>query len=102
MLKHCVFLNFRDDVSDVEITEIMTGLAALTNETDGMIDMKFGPNLDYENKTPDFNYGFIATFRDRDAHLAYEGNAQHIKLGGRLVDCCNGGHAGISVFDLSV
>jgi hypothetical protein len=102
MLKHCVFLNFKDDVSDDEKITIMKGLASLVGVVDGLVDMSFGPNLDFEKKTPDFDYGFIVTFRDRKAHLAYETHETHIEMGGRLVAACKGGVEGIAVFDLDI
>ncbi|NRB16142.1 MAG: Dabb family protein [Rhodobacteraceae bacterium] len=102
MLKHCVFLNFKNDVSDDEKEAIMAGLARLVGVADGLIDMTFGPNLDFEKKTPDFDYGFIVKFRDRKAHLAYETHQSHVEMGGRLVAGCYGGVEGIVVFDVDV
>ena len=102
MLKHCVFLNFKNDVPTGEKEAIMEGLASLVGVVDGMVAMSFGPNLDFEKKTPDFDYGFIVTFRDRNAHLAYETHEAHIEMGGRLVAACDGGVDGIVVFDVEV
>ncbi len=102
MLKHCVFLNFKNDVSGDEKEAIMAGLASLIGIVDGLIDMTHGPNLDFEKKTPEFDYGFIVTFRDRQAHMAYEAHETHVEMGGRLVDSCIDGYEGITVFDLEV
>lgn len=102
MLKHCVFLNFKNEVSNSEKEDIMAGLASLVGVVDGVIDMSFGHNMDFENKTPDFDYGFIVTFRDRKAHLAYEVHETHVEMGSKLVDSCIGGYEGIMVFDLEV
>lgn len=102
MLKHCVFLNFKNEVTNDEKEDIMAGLASLVGVIDGVIDMTFGPNLDFEAKTPDFDYGFIVTFRDRQAHLAYVMHETHVEMGGRLVASCVGGYSGITVFDLEV
>lgn len=100
MLKHCVFLNFKNNFSEDEKKDIMTDLAGLVGVVDGMTDMTFGPNLDFEMKTPDFDYGFIVTFRDRAAHLAYETHSTHVEMGAKLVAACTGGAQGIIVFDL--
>lgn len=80
----------------------MEGLASLVDVVDGVLDMSFGSNLDFENKTPEFDYGFVVTFRDRNAHLAYEMHKTHVEMGGRLVDACVGDYEGITVFDLEV
>jgi len=100
MLKHCVFINFKSDVLIGEKEAIMEGLASLVGVVDGVIDMSFGPNLDFEKKSPDFDYGFIMTFRDRKAHLAYETHEIHLEMGARLVAASCGGVDGIVVFDV--
>lgn len=100
MLIHCVFVNFRAEVEAKTRSEILGGFGTLVGVVDGMIDYAFGPNLDFENKSPDFADGFIVTFRDRAAHLAYESHPQHVELGGKLVGLCEGGHDGILVFDI--
>ena len=72
MLKHCVFVNLKEDV-DAEAREaVLSGFGTLVGEIDGMLDYCRGPNLDFEAKSPDYSWGFIVTFRDRTAHLAYE------------------------------
>ena len=100
MLKHCVFVNLRDDVRAVARDAVLSDLGALVGEVDGMLDFAWGANLDFEAKSPEYAYGFIVTFRDRAAHLAYERHPRHKELGAKLVAMCKGGHAGILVFDL--
>ena len=102
MLLHCVFLNFRGDVPEAEKAEILTALGALKSEVDGFLDYAWGPNLDFEAKSPDHGMGFVCTFRDRAAHLAYERHPRHVELGGRLVAGCVGGAEGIVVYDLDI
>lgn len=100
MLKHCVFVNLKEDVGAEARDAVLSGFGTLVGEIDGMLDYVWGRNLDFEAKSPDYGYGFIVTFRDRAAHLAYERHPKHIELGGKLVAMCKGGHAGILVFDL--
>jgi hypothetical protein len=100
MLKHCVFLNFRDDVPVADRSAVLQGLGDIMPEVPGMISYDSGPNLDFEGKSPAYDHGFIVTFRDRAAHLAYEGHPRHVELGGQLVSMCLGGHDGIMVVDL--
>jgi len=102
MLKHCVFLNFRPVYSGAEREAVLETLAGLTGEVPGLISVDYGTNLDFENKSVDYSHGFIATFTNREAHLAYETHPDHIRAGGRLVEMCVGGHQGIIVFDLEV
>ena len=100
MLKHCVFVNLRDDVSPQDRDRVLKGFGELVTEVDGMLDYASGPNLDFESKSPNHRFGFIVTFRDRDAHLEYETHPLHIKLGQELVAMCNGGYEGIVVYDI--
>lgn len=100
MLSHCVFLRFRDDVSEDERLAVLEGLAALVGQVPGLRRLDYGSNRDFEAKSPGFSHGFIAVFDDRAAHLAYEAHPQHVALGARLVALCQGGHEGIVVYDI--
>lgn len=101
MLQHCVFLNFKDDITNVEKTSMMQGLAALSDEIDGFVSMHYGSNLDFENKTPEYDYGFIMVFRDQSSYTAYTANEKHQAIGKQLVAACHGGYEGITVFDIT-
>ena len=100
MLKHCVFVSFRPEISEEDRQRVLSGFGELVDEVEGMLDYAHGPNLDFENKSSDYDSGFVITFRDRAAHLAYETHPTHIALGNELVSMCKGGHRGIIVFDL--
>ena len=102
MLKHCVFVNFRTNVAAEDRERVLSGFGTLLDEVDGMIDYSHGPNLDFEQKSQAYDSGFVITFADRAAHLAYEQHPKHVALGGELVAMCEGGHNGIIVFDLQV
>ena len=101
MLAHCVFLNFSDAYDAEERLAVLRGLGELVDQIDGMVGFHYGPNLDFENKTPNHKDGFIVMFRDREAHLKYEQHPRHVELGGQLVDMCVGGADGILVYDIS-
>jgi len=102
MLLHCVFLRFADTHGPEARRAVLRALGEIRPEVDGMLDYRFGRNLDFEGKSPDHREGFVVTFRDRDAHLAYERHPRHAALGARLVDMCVGGADGIVVYDLEV
>lgn len=101
MLVHCVFLNFSDNFSLKERLSVLQKLGELVEEVEGMLEFRFGPNLDFENKTPLHREGFVVTFRDREAHLRYEQHPKHVELGKQLVEMCVGGANGILVYDIS-
>ena len=100
MLKHCVFLNFRTEVSQSEQFDIFEGLSMLKDQIEGLVEFEYGNNLDFEHKSADYNSGFIASFENRQALLEYNENPEHALLGSKLVSMCKGGHKGIIVFDI--
>lgn len=100
MLLHCVFCALRADADPAELEAVMAELAALQPEVEGFLDFRRGPNRDYEGKSPRHGHGFVIAFRDRAAHLAYDGHPRHKAAGGRLVALCEGGYEGIVVYDL--
>ena len=102
MIQHCVFLNLKNDTTLNDVKEVMVELSSLVGRLEGFQDFKFGQNLDFENKSPEFGYGFVATFANRTALQRYANDPQHMALGGRLVEMCVNGPPVIIVVDLSV
>lgn len=100
MIEHCVFCQIRPDAAPGALDDVMRRLGSLLGVVDGMEAFRSGPNRDYENKSGVYTYGFVCTFRDRDAHLAYERHPVHAAAGRDLVALCQNGYAGITVFDL--
>ena len=100
MIKHCVFLNFKSETSESEQFDIFEGLSNLKNQIEGLNDFEYGNNLDFEQKSADYNSGFIASFENRQALLEYNEHPEHALLGSKLVSMCKGGHQGIIVFDI--
>ncbi|MDB9951514.1 Dabb family protein [Candidatus Thioglobus sp.] len=100
MIKHCVFLNFKSEISESEQFDVFEGLSNLKNQVEGLNDFEYGNNLDFEQKSADYNSGFIASFENRQALLEYNEHPEHALLGSKLVSMCKGGHQGIIVFDI--
>jgi len=100
MIKHCVFLNFKSEISESEQFDVFEGLSNLKNQVEGLNDFEYGNNLDFEQKSADYNSGFIASFENRQALLEYNENPEHALLGSKLVSMCKGGYKGIIVFDI--
>lgn len=102
MLKHCVFLKLNSPSLLNTVQAATTLLAGLVGQVEGMIDFVEGPNHDFENLSVGYGHGFIVTFADREAHLAYERHPVHVQAGALLVSACRGGLDGIFVADLEV
>ena len=99
MIQHIVMLALPEGYDAAELAAVMEGLAAL--DLPGFTGFQHGSNIDLENKTPDYPYGFICTFTDQTALETYAADPGHQALGGRLVALCGGGD-GIMVMDLVV
>ena len=100
MIKHCVFLNFRSEISESEQFDVFKGLSNLKNQIEGLVAFEYGNNLDFEQKSANYNSGFIASFESHKSLLEYNENPEHALLGSKLVSMCKGGHQGIIVFDI--
>ena len=100
MIKHCVFLNFKSEISESEQFDIFEGLSNLKNQVEGLNDFEYGNNLDFEQKSADYNSGFIASFESHKSLLEYTKHPDHILLGSKLVSMCKDRHQGIIVFDI--
>ena len=102
MLKHVVMMDPKSPDDLATIRQACTMLEGLVGKVEGLLDLHHGPNLDFERKSGRYAYGFIATFADRTAHLAYESHPEHVQAGGMLVASSTGGADGIFVIDLDV
>ncbi len=102
MIRHCVMLRLLPDTDSNDLDRVMLDLAELVTRLDGCSGFVAGPNRDFEDKSPDFPYGFTLDAADADALARYAGNPEHQALGARLVQMCQGGGDGIVVFDIQV
>lgn len=102
MIRHCVFVKFRTDVSAAERADIYAGLAALVGQIDGLLRADFGPNISPEGMAKGFNDGFIMDLADADARDRYLVDPAHKAAGARLVAALEGGREGLLVFDLQL
>jgi hypothetical protein len=92
MIRHCVFVKFRSDVS----------LVALVGQIDGLISAEFGPNVSPEGLGQGLNDGFIMDLTDEAARDRYLEHPAHKAAGSRLVAALEGGTDGLIVFDMKL
>jgi hypothetical protein len=102
MIRHCVFVKFRADVSATEKAGIYAGLNALVGQIPGLLRADFGPNISPEGVSQGFDDGFIMDLADAAARDRYLVDPAHKAAGSRLVAALQGGRDGIMVFDLQV
>lgn len=100
MLKHCVFIRFRPEVSNEQRTELYQGLQSLESQLSGWLRFVAGTNITPEiGMDKGYNGGFMIDFVDEAARDTYLQNPDHQQLGQRLVAAAVDGVAGIMVFD---
>jgi len=102
MIRHCVFVKFRNDVGTSERKAIHADLEALRAVIDGMDTVKFSANVSPEPFARGFSHGFTIDFRDAAARDAYLVHEAHQRAGARLVAALEGGTDGLMVFDLDL
>ena len=102
MIRHCVFVKFRADVTADEKAEIYAGLNALVGQIDGLLSADFGPNISPEGQNKGFDDGFVMDLADAAARDRYLADPAHKAAGSKLVAALEGGVAGLVVFDLEI
>lgn len=100
MIIHCVFCNFKSDVTAEARLDVLQKLADFSQTLDGVLGFEFGPNRDFEQKSPDYSDGFVIRFTSPETLAVYAKHPTHQALGAQLVGLTQGGADGIMVFDL--
>jgi len=101
MIRHCVLLKFRNDVTRAERDALYASLRALEGRIDGLLRGWYGANVSPEGLGQGFDEGFIMDFRDAAARDAYLVHPDHQAAGARLVAALEGGTRGLVVFDFA-
>jgi hypothetical protein len=102
MIRHCVFIKFRADVSKDNKQAVYTMLNDLRDVVPGLVDASFGPNVSPEGKSRGFDDGFTMDFKNVTARDTYLDHPEHKKAGAQLVSLLEAGREGLMVFDLDV
>jgi len=102
MIRHCVFVKFRPEITPEQRAEIYAGLNALVGQIEGLVSADFGPNISPEGQSKGFNDGFIMDLADDAARDRYLVDPAHKAAGAKLVAALEGGVAGLMVFDLKI
>ncbi len=91
MILHCVFVNFRSEANVDDRNRTYADLASLKDKIEGYVTMVSGANASFEGMARGYDDGFIITFANRAAHLAYHEHPDHKAAGARLAQLCEGG-----------
>lgn len=102
MILHSVYCNLRSDVESGAATAVFRELDKLCKRIGGVLSFEYGPNRDFEAKSPEYAVGFVVRFTDRHALEHYAEHPIHKEMGAQLCALCDGGADGVMVFDLEV
>ena len=101
MIRHCVFIRFRPEISPAERADILGEISSLTDRIAGLIAVHVGGNVSPEvGMDKGYADGFIADFTDAAARDAYLVHPEHQQAGARIVAAAVGGVEGVLVYDL--
>ena len=101
MIRHCVFIRFKPQISRARRDELFAEIDALKNTLAGIAAVHVGANVSPETGM-DKGYadGFMVDFDNAESRDAYLIDPGHQKVGAKLVDAAVGGVEGILVYDL--
>lgn len=102
MILHCVYCDLRPDLALGAWEEVVGALETFALSLDGVLAFEHGPNRDFEAKSAPYTAGFIMRCESRAALEVYAEHPRHKALGQALTALCEGGGAGIMVFDLEL
>lgn len=103
MIRHCVFVHFRETVGEPDARALFDEVVALKVRLPGMVDVHVGVNVSPEvGMDKGFGSGFIVDFDSADARDHYLADEQHKQIGARLVAAAVGGAEGILVYDMEI
>lgn len=103
MIRHCVFIKFKTDVTAEHRNALFSEIVGLQSHLAGILDVHIGRNVSPEDGM-DKGYadGFIVDFANPQARDDYLIDEVHQRTGAKLVDAAQGGVDGILVYDLEV
>jgi hypothetical protein len=103
MIRHCVFINFQDNITQLQKSDLLNKIHSLKSRLPGIITVLIGGNVSPEaGMDKGFSDGFMIDFTtaaDRDIYLK---DAEHQQIGAELVKSAKGGIAGILVYDIDI
>lgn len=103
MIRHCVFIRFKPEISRERIAVLFGEIDAVKNHLDGVLAVHVGTNVSpEEGMDKGFSNGFIVDFENSQARDNYLEDAEHKTVGAKLVEAAVDGIEGILVYDLEI
>lgn len=103
MIRHCVFIRFKPEITAAGKAAIFAAIAALKPRVPGFLAVHAGANVSPETgMDKGFADGFMVDFDGPASRDAYLTDPEHEKAGARIVAAAQGGAAGIFVYDIDI
>jgi hypothetical protein len=102
MIRHCVFLRFRNDIAEETIDELLADFALMKNIVPGLSAVVAGKNNSREGLDRGFRHGFTMDLDNEAAREAYLSHPARAVLAERLLPCLDGGLDGVMVADFTL
>lgn len=83
VLRHIVMYKFKDDITRVQLQEVVAAFSALPSKIDTIIGYEHGTNVSPEGKSEGFTHVFVVTFRDeqgRDKYLTHPAHLAYVQV----------------------
>lgn len=84
LLRHAVFLKFKQESSPSDLTKVVDAFVSLKNRIPAIVDLQWGENNSPEKLNAGFTHCFILTFKDEAGRDAYLPHPEHKAFGGML------------------
>ncbi|KAB2854143.1 MAG: Dabb family protein [Bauldia sp.] len=103
MIRHCVFVRFRREITAGERAQLLGEIAELKDRLTGLVAVHIGANVSpEEGMDKGYADGFMVDFRNAAARDAYLADPVHQTIGRKLVAAAQGGVEGVLVYDLEL
>jgi len=83
VLRHMVLYQFKDNVSQAQVGEVVAAFSALPNKIDSILGFERGINISTEGKSQGLTHAFVVTFRDQqalDTYLKHPAHLDYVKI----------------------
>ena len=80
MLKHIVFMKFKEGITDVEISALEQGLGGLPAKISEIKGFQFGRDVVHSERSYDF--ALVSDFENMEAMQRYQVNPEHVPVVG--------------------
>jgi Stress responsive A/B Barrel Domain len=102
MIRHCVFLRFKNDISEETIDGFLADFLLMKNIIPGVKDVAAGRNNSREGLDHGFRHGFTMDLENEAAREAYLSHSSRSALAERVLPCLEGGIDGVMVADITI